>query len=60
MQTIDEINKEIERVKVAIGRTGSDFLKRDYQKYLHKLYRKHNKAVSEWRMKKISDHVNIN
>lgn len=45
MQTIDEINKEIERVKVAIGRTGSDFLKRDYQKYLHKLYRKRNKAV---------------
>lgn len=45
MQTIDEINKEIERVKVAIGRTGSDFLKRDYQKYLYKLYRKRNKAV---------------
>lgn len=42
MQTIDEINKEIERVKVAIGRTGSD-----YQKYLHKLYRKRYKAVKE-------------
>lgn len=45
MQTIDEINKEIERVKIAIDRTSSDFLKRDYQKHLHKLYRKRNKAV---------------
>lgn len=45
MQTIDEINKEIERVKSAIGITKSEFLKRDYLKYLQKLYKKRDKAV---------------
>lgn len=34
------IKNEIERIKVALQKTNSPYLKRDYQKYLQKLKRK--------------------
>lgn len=37
---MSEIEKEIERVKKAIVETDSPCLKKDYTKYLKKLYRK--------------------
>lgn len=45
MKSVEEINKEIRFVKIAIDRTKSDFLKNDYKKYLQKLYRQRDKAV---------------
>lgn len=35
-----DIKAEIERVKTAIEKTNSPYLKRDYEKYLQKLYKK--------------------
>lgn len=35
-----DIEREIERVKKAIVETNSPYLRRDYTKYLKKLYRK--------------------
>lgn len=37
--TITEIKKEIERVQFALSRTQSEYLKRDYTKYLKRLQR---------------------
>lgn len=37
---MNEIITEIERVKAALAKTNSEYLKRDYNKYLKKLYRK--------------------
>ena len=37
---MDNIKAEIERVKTAIEKTNSQHLKRDYEKYLQKLYKK--------------------
>lgn len=37
--TREEIDREINRVKGAISRTKSENLRRDYGKYLKKLYR---------------------
>jgi hypothetical protein len=37
--TISEIKKEIARVQVALANTQSEYLKRDYTKYLKKLQR---------------------
>ena len=39
------IDAEIERVRAAIAKTNSPYLKRDYEKYLRKLY-KRKKAVT--------------
>lgn len=36
----DNIKAEIERVKTAIEKTNSPHLKRDYEKYLQKLYKR--------------------
>ena len=35
-----ETKSEIERVKKALAETKSPYLKRDYEKYLRKLYRR--------------------
>ena len=37
---MDNIKAEIERVKTAIEKTNSQRLKRDYEKYLQKLYKR--------------------
>lgn len=37
---MDNIKAEIERVKTAIEKTNSQHLKRDYEKYLQKLYKR--------------------
>lgn len=37
---MDDIRAEIERVKIALENTDSPYLKRDYEKYLQKLYKK--------------------
>lgn len=37
---MNDIHKEIERVKKVIETTQSPYLKRDYEKYLRKLYKK--------------------
>ena len=37
---MDNIKAEIERVKTAIEKTNSPRLKRDYEKYLQKLYKR--------------------
>lgn len=37
---MDNIKAEIERVKNAIEKTNSPHLKRDYEKYLQKLYKR--------------------
>lgn len=36
-KTKDEILKEIARIEIAITYTNSRYLRRDYEKYLHKL-----------------------
>lgn len=45
MKSVEEINKEIRLVKIAIDKTKSDFLKNDYKKHLQRLYRQRDKAV---------------
>lgn len=42
---MDNFSAEIVRVKAAIQKTDSPYLRRDYQKYLKKLYRR-KKAVT--------------
>jgi hypothetical protein len=42
---MDNVSAEIARVKAAIKKTDSPYLRRDYQKYLKKLYRR-KKAVT--------------
>lgn len=37
---MNDIQKEIQRVKKAIATTNSPYLKRDYEKYLRKLYKR--------------------
>ena len=37
---MDNIKAEIERVKTTIEKTNSPYLKRDYEKYLQKLYKR--------------------
>ena len=37
---MDNIKTEIERVKTVIEKTNSPYLKRDYEKYLQKLYKR--------------------
>lgn len=37
---MDNTKSEIQRVKTAIEKTNSPHLKRDYEKYLQKLYKK--------------------
>jgi hypothetical protein len=37
---MDNIKTEIERVKTAIEKTNSTYLKRYYEKYLQKLYKR--------------------
>jgi hypothetical protein len=41
---MDNITAEIERVKTAMEKTKSLQLKRDYGKYLHKLYKKQKRS----------------
>lgn len=41
---MDNITAEIERVKTAIKKTDSLQLKRDYGKYLHKLYKQKKRS----------------
>lgn len=46
--TIDKINSEIERIKEAIEKTDSEYLKKDYRKYLRRLL-KLKKIGSDYR-----------
>lgn len=39
LKTLSDYKKEIERVKTAIDSTESEYLRRDYCKYLKRLYR---------------------
>lgn len=41
---MDNITAEIERVKTAIKKTDSLQLKKDYGKYLHRLYKKQKRS----------------
>lgn len=48
--TVEEIDSEIRRVKMALEKTNSSHLRSDYGKYLKKLYQvrrrlKHDKAM---------------
>jgi hypothetical protein len=44
MKTAEELQKEITRVKTALQKTQSPYLKRDYEKYLKRLL-KQQKAI---------------
>ena len=46
--TVDEINQEILRTRNILDKTKSEFLKRDYQKHLQKLYKLRDKAVKAY------------
>ena len=53
----DELIKEIMRVEAAIDKTDSRYLKRDYGKYLKKLYRDltyYNRSMEQWQTNRIS------
>ncbi len=39
ISNLSELNEEISRVKRAINSTTSPYLKKDYKKYLNKLYK---------------------
>ncbi len=43
--TKQELEKKIKRIKAAIEKTNSDYLKNDYMKYLKKLERRKRNAV---------------
>ena len=45
LKTLEDYQKEIARVKDALRRTKSEYLKRDYEKYLKRLQREQRKAV---------------
>ena len=44
MNDLQRINKEIRRVKTAIRETDSEYLRRDYTKYLKKLLKQSQKC----------------
>ena len=48
---MDNIKAEIERVKTAIAKTKSPYLKRDYEKYLKKLL-KRSEMNGKWQTEK--------
>ena len=45
--SIQELDREIARVKAALAKTTSDHLKSDYGKYLRKLYRQRKRLKHE-------------
>lgn len=49
LKTFEDYKKEIARVKDALQRTKSEYLKRDYEKYLKRLQREQRKVVKIWR-----------